>query len=173
MYRALLRCTDDAVYTLHPTAPISGLYFLNNGVPYLPGDTIPLADIGKFQRDEEGRAQPGQSLVCVTTNINLDCCRPVDGADGNIGDWLFPNGTVLFRISDVLNMANFSRSGFTRQVRLNRHDPEAFSPAGVYKCRVPDSNGDLQVASIILSDVVGISHQALFIISIANGESSQ
>ena len=51
-----------------------------------------------------------------------------------------------------IDTANFSRSGFTHQVRLNRHHLEAFSPNGVFECRVPDSNGVLQIAPIILSE---------------------
>ena len=113
---------------------------------------IPLADIGEFNEDDVTDAS--SSLVCETSNINTQCCRQSDGA--NIGEWFYPDGSIVPRHANIhgpdgTDLSNISRSGFTHQVRLNRHHEEAFSPAGVYECRVPDSNGVLQVAPIILS----------------------
>ena len=95
---------------------------------YLPGDTILITAIGVSGTD----ADP--SLVCVTSNVNMNCCRGIDG--GNVGEWYFPNGTIVPRNS-AAQSADFTRSGFTHQVRLNRRN-SAMSPTGIYECRVPD-----------------------------------
>ena len=109
------------------------------GTVYLPGDTILIADIGEFVS--------GTSLVCVTSNVNSQCCRRSDG--GNVGEWYFPNGAVVPRNS-LAGSADFTRSGFTHQVRLNRRN-NATSPTGTFECRVPDGvTGELVNASVTL-----------------------
>ena len=80
--------------------------------------------------------------MCVTTNINTQCCRGSDG--GNGGDWYFPDGTQVLRGTAS---GNFGRTGSTHQVRLNRLS-SVFEPVGAYECRVPDSNGVEQVAVV-------------------------
>ncbi len=58
-----------------------------NDTVYLPGDTIPITDVG----DED----PGPSLVCVTGNVNTMCCRGGDhDGSGPVGNWFFPDGTI-------------------------------------------------------------------------------
>ena len=109
---------------------------------YQPGNSILITDIGVFASDE-----PGSSLVCVTSNVNMNCCRGIDG--GNVGEWYFPNGTIVPR-SGAAPSADFTRKGFTHQVRLNRRN-NTTSPTGIYECRVPDGvTGELVIASIIL-----------------------
>ena len=95
---------------------------------YLPGDTVLITAIGDSETD------PDSSLVCVTSNVNLNCCRGRDG--GNVGEWYFPDGTMVCRNSDTPS-ADFTRSGFTHEVRLNRRN-SAMSPTGIYECIVPD-----------------------------------
>ena len=108
---------------------------------YLPGDTI--TDIGAQMSTD-----PGRSLVCVTSNVNTQCCRGSDG--GNVGEWYFPNGTMVPRNSRASRSANFTRSGFTHEVRLNRRN-SATSPAGTFECRVPDGvTEELVNASVTL-----------------------
>ena len=72
--------------------------------------------------------------MCVTANVNTRCCRDVDG--GRVGDWFFPNGTLVphywYRPFDVI-----SRTDFTQQVRLERFN-ETILPIGMYTCEVPD-----------------------------------
>ena len=110
---------------------------------YLPGDAVLITDIGVFSTQND----PGTSLVCVTSNVNTQCCRGSDG--GNVGEWHFPDGTMVPRNS-VAPSADFVRSGFIHQVRLNRRN-NARSPTGTYVCRVPDgTTGELVYASIIL-----------------------
>ena len=73
----------------------------------------------------------------MTSNVNTQCCRTSDG--GNVGEWHFPNGTMVPRNSAaVLADLDFTRSGFTHQVRLNRRN-NVMSPTGIYECRVHDS----------------------------------
>ena len=113
---------------------------------YLPGDTVLITDIEEFTNHIANEA--GSSLVCVTSNVNTQCCRGSDG--GNVGEWYFPDGTMVPRNSGARS-ADFTRSGFTRQVRLNRRN-SAMSPTGTYECRVPDGDtGELVIASVTLA----------------------
>ena len=115
--------------------PTTGLYFTLNGTVYLHGATVFITDIGEFTSPTlEGVAN---SLLCVTSNVNHLCCRGSNG--GNVGDWHFPNGTLVPRNSDN-RFADFTRSGFTHQVRLNRRN-NALTPAGNFSCKVPDLYG--------------------------------
>ena len=50
-----------------------------NNISYLPGDSVLISDIGTQPPDE--RSNPGSTLVCVTTNINIACCRAGDNND--------------------------------------------------------------------------------------------
>ena len=109
---------------------MSGLYFTLNGIVYHPGETVIITGIGDSTTDPAG-----SSLVCVTRNVNTQCCRPID--KGNVGEWYFPNRTMVPRNSAAPS-ADFTRSGYARQVRLNRRN-SAMSPTGMFECRVPDS----------------------------------
>ena len=129
----------------HFAATSSSLYFRLNGIVYLPESIVLITAIGDSKTD------PGTSLVCVTSNVNTQCCRSTDGPNksGRVGDWYFPNGTMVPRHSAAPS-ADFTRSGFTHQVRLNRRN-NATSPTGTYECRVPDGfTGELVNASIVL-----------------------
>ena len=95
---------------------------------HLPGDTVVITAIG------DSRTDPDSSLVCVTSNVNIYCCRESDG--GNVGEWYFPSGIMVPRRNSAPS-SDFTRSGFTHQVRLNRRN-NAMSPTGIYECRVPD-----------------------------------
>ena len=119
-----------------------GLYFVLRGTIYLPGSTVLITDIGTPGGTDPD--QPGGTLVCVTTNINTQCCRNSDG--GNVGDWYFPNGTRVIRGNGA---APFFRTPSTYQVRLGRASG-VMGPVGAYECRVPvpDILGVQQVAVI-------------------------
>ena len=130
------------MHILIPIAVPTGLYFTLAGTMHLPGDTVLVTDIGGFASSSD----PGRSLVCVTSNVNTQCCRGSDG--GNVGEWHFPNGDIVVRN----NNADFFRSAFTHQVRLNRGNNNTMGPTGAYECRVPDGvTGDVVTASIILT----------------------
>ena len=127
-----------------PAAPSSGLYFTVAGTVYLPGQTVLITEIGA----QLSPTDPGTSLVCVTSNVNTQCCRGADNPNGGaVGEWFF-NG-IIFPRNDVQEA--FSRSGFTHQVRLNRRN-NAMSPTGAYECRVPPlGGGELVTASITIT----------------------
>ena len=111
---------------------------------YLPGDTVLITDIGDFTSTTD----PGTSLVCVTSNVNTGCCRGSDNPNGGRqGEWFF-NGNII-PSNDA--QEDFSRSGFTHQVRLNRRN-NAMGPTGAFECRVPPmEDGALVVASITIA----------------------
>ena len=112
---------------------------------YQPGDTVLITDIGVGVK---GSPDTGSSLVCITTNVNTNCCRPGDG--GNVGEWFFPNGTIVPRNSDSPN-GDFTRIGWTHEVRLNRRN-NAITPLGNYTCVVPYMNNTMDhTATVTLS----------------------
>ena len=101
---------------------------------YLPGDTILITEVGRFINITQNTSNPESSLVCVTTNVNTHCCRSKDNPNGGSrGEWYLPDGTRILSNKD----ANFSRSRYTQQVRLNRRN-NAMSPTGVFTCEVPN-----------------------------------
>ena len=135
---ALLNCTNNIIF-------VGGLYFILNGTTYSSGATVPITSIGVINGEDAG-----SSLVCVTRNVNTMCCRGNDG--GNVGEWHFPNGSIVPRNSASPN-GDFTRSGFTHQVRLNRRN-NALTPYGIYTCVVPDGNdGVNHTANITLSGI--------------------
>jgi hypothetical protein len=123
-----------------------------NGTIYLPGDTLLITG---FRVQGINPMNPGSSLVCNTRNVNTDCCRGTDG--GNVGEWHFPNGTVVPRFNAVPT-ANFRRSGFTHQVRLNRRRIAMF-PTGAFECRVPMQSVG---ATMIVTGVINIIGKVFF-----------
>jgi hypothetical protein len=115
---------------------------------YLPGDTVFITDIGVFVVGGDDPVDPGTSLVCRTELVNTQCCRDSDG--GNVGEWLGPDGNQLSWF-DAFPNADFSRSTYAQQVRLNRGN-YAISPTGVFQCRVPSmNNGPLVMANITIA----------------------
>ncbi len=114
-----------------------------SGTVYLPGDTIPITDVGDSYLPGSGVNQddPGPSLVCVTSNVNTNCCRGRDhtGTSGPVGNWLFPDGTIILG-NNANPTGDITRSSNTQQIRLNRKRPDVMSPTGVYTCEVPDGS---------------------------------
>ncbi len=122
--------------------PSDGLYFTLSGIVYLPGDTIPITDVGDSYLPGNGSNQvdPGQSLVCVTSLVNTMCCRGSDNpGDGSVGNWLYPNSTIVLG-NNANSNGTITRSSRTQQIRLNRKRPDVMSPTGVYTCLVPDGS---------------------------------
>ena len=113
---------------------------------YQSGDSIFITDIGEAL-PVPNNADPRSSLVCNTSNINTNCCRSRDG--GNVGEWYFPNGTIVPRGSTG---GDITRTGYTHQVRLNRRN-NAMTPLGNYTCVVPDMNNTMNhTATITLGE---------------------
>ena len=118
---------------------------------YLPGQTVLLSVIvNTTQIIGRGPEYAEHAVVCVTTNVNTACCRNRDG--GNVGEWYHPDGTIVIRRRNANLHSIFSRSGYTRQVRLNylRH---VAGSLGVYSCKVPDGQtGTIVSANITISE---------------------
>ena len=113
-----------------------------NNVIYYPGDSILISDIGP---EGANRTDAGSSLICVTTNVNPDCCRNIDG--GAVGEWFFPNNVIVPRRTDATY--SFRRRGFTVQVRLTRPTENPAGPPGVYRCEVPSRVNGSNISSNI------------------------
>ena len=103
---------------------------------YPSGSSVPLTEVGFFD-PATGRAAPDSSLVCITSEVNTQCCRSSDG--GNVGEWLFPDGSLVPRRAGNSG-TDFVRSGYTHQVRLSRRN-DASGPYGAYTCTVPRQDG--------------------------------
>ncbi len=124
------------------------------------GDTINITDIG--MQNPRDLQYPGNTLVCDTTYVNLDCCRNSESVTGTIGNWYAPNGqpvaTLNSSIMDSLeNRATLYRVVHIRQVRLGSIG-FPIEPLGVYTCNVPAENGMNVTATInVINTVTGKS----------------
>ena len=127
--------------------PSVGLYFLFYNTIFLPNDVVLISDIGDISVSHEF---PGSALVCVTTNVNSDCCRDRDKNNnthgGLVGQWFFPNSTTVPR---PRNSSSFSRRGHAHQVRLSRIVGNPAGPPGVYKCDVPHGKNGTNISASI------------------------
>ena len=123
---------------------------LNNAI-YLAGDSVLISDVGPEGGYEGGYRAPGSSLICVTTNVNTDCCRSSDNTNnhtngGAVGEWFFPNDTMVPRFRHA---SSFARRGFTEHVRLTRPTKNPAGPPGVYRCEVPSAVNGSNISSNI------------------------
>ncbi len=134
--------------------PSTGLYFSLNGVIYNPGSSINIADIGGQPGD---RSDAGSALVCVTTNVNTQCCRGSDNPNGGgIGGWLDPSNRQIPAPNALGGATNvLARYLHSQQVRLGIVGTPS-GPLGVYTCVVPDMNGVDVSAAITITDITGI-----------------
>ncbi len=122
-----------------------------NGTVYLPGATIPITDVGDsyLSGNTTNPTDPGPSLVCNTSNVNIMCCRSSDhDKTFSVGNWLYPNGAIVPG-NNVNPNGDFTRSVHTQQIRLNRKRPDVLFPTGVYTCMVP---GESNTATITLGE---------------------
>ena len=119
---------------------------------YLPGDTVLITDIGVAGISGAEVAEARTSLVCETANLNITCCR--GAGDGNrAGDWYFPNGGEV-PSNNGNDGADFARSGYTQQVRLNRRNG-AMTPTGTFECRILDGD-DMLLGSANITVTTGV-----------------
>ena len=115
------------------------LYFTWRGNRYEPGDSMLITDVGVH----DGDTGPGDSLACVTTDVNTQCCTDV----GSVGEWFLPNGSMIPRNDTVSQIV---RTGYATEVRLNFRTHQT-SPTGEYTCVVPETSGSvIQTAGIRL-----------------------
>ena len=123
---------------------------MNNNI-LLPNDVVLISDIGDiFIRPPKTQQFPGSALVCVTTNVNTDCCRGSDKNNnthgGLVGQWFFPNSTIVPRPN---NSFSFSRRGGDDQVGLTKLVDKTAGPPGVYRCDVPHGNNGTNFSASI------------------------
>ena len=134
------------------------LYFTWRGNRYEPGDSILITDVGLHHGD----AGPGDSLVCVTTDVNIQCCTDA----GGVGEWLFPDGSMVIRnIDDPNRNSPIIRTGCTNQVRLNFRTHQT-SPTGEYTCVVPETGGSVNQAAgirLVTGTIVHLSMSELVV----------
>ncbi len=135
--------------------PSTGLYFSLNGVIYNPGSSINITDIGEQPPD---RLDPGSTLICVTTNVNTECCRGSDNPNGGgIGGWLDPSNRQIPAPNALGGATNvLARYLHSQQVRLGIIGGPPSGPLGVYTCVVPDMNGVDVSATITITNITGI-----------------
>ena len=120
------------------TTSTGTLYFTWRGNRYEPGDSILITDIGLHVTSGDNMG-PGDSLVCVTTDVNTQCCTDV----GGVGEWFFPDGSMVIRnIDDPNYNTQIIRTGRPNQVRLNFRTRQT-SPTGEYTCVVPETDGSV------------------------------
>ena len=118
------------------TGTATQLYFTWRGNRYEPGDSILITDVG-LHITSGNNIGPGDSLVCVTTDVNTQCCTDV----GGVGEWFFPNGSMVPRnIDDPNRNSQIIRTGRANQVRLLFRTRQT-SPTGEYICVVPETGG--------------------------------
>ena len=137
---------------LHLAPPDSGLYFMVESRVYLPGNSVNISDIGA-QPLLDDRSNLGSTLVCVTTNVNMACCRSRDNnKNGAIGDWYYPDDDMVNDPGSASN-ENFTKYVYQQQLRLSsRGAPEG--PLGEYRCEIPDGNGGYANASINITNIL-------------------
>jgi hypothetical protein len=89
--------------------------------------------------DEIGEGDDG-ALLCITDLIQ--CCRGEDtpGRFGALGEWVYPNGSLVRVQGDGDDVYRDRGLGI---VRLNRRN-NATSPTGLFCCVVPDAVGFMQ-----------------------------
>ena len=130
-------------YLLLFTGTVTQLYFTWRGNRYEPGDSVLITDVGLHVTSGDNIG-PGDSLVCVTTAVNTQCCTD----EGGVGEWFFPNGSMVLRNNDAVSQ--IVRTGRTNQVRLN-FKRRLTSPTGEYTCVVPETGSSVhQTAEIRL-----------------------
>ena len=79
------------------------------------------------------------AMLCLTDATQ--CCRGSDNPSGALGDWYFPDDTLVPDGTDTSR--DIYRNRGASLVRLNRRN-NAQSPTGVYRCEIPDASGTNQ-----------------------------
>ena len=98
------------------------VWFSLSGTTYQNNSCVPLEDIGE-----------GDDALFCMTNFNA-CCRPLyTGTGSALGNWYFPNGSV---VSSSGKMWDIYRTRGQMVVSVNRRRGGV---AGIYHCVIPDS----------------------------------
>ena len=118
-----------------------GVYLLLNGTAYANNSVIVITEIGA----ESDPTAVNGALQCITDR--RPCCRT---PPYRVGEWYFPNGSIIGPIQSSL--ASFYRSRSDDGViNLNRINSNITFPVGQFCCRVPDSANALQTLCAMIS----------------------
>ena len=101
----------------------TGLFLSLRGIPVDNDGFVNAGDIGVGE----------DALLCLTNATN--CC----GGSNRMGDWYFPNGTVVASFGDnggSIHNNFFSRNRSESVVRLNRYNNP--SERGRFRCMLPN-----------------------------------
>ena len=116
-----------------------------------PDESVVITDIGGQPVE---RNNLGSTLVCVTDNVNMNCCRGRESGGTPIGDWIHNNELVVPLGSATGLNDIFVRIGYTRQIRLAAVGHPT-GPVGDYTCSVPDANGIATTAIVRIINFAG------------------
>ena len=116
---------------------------MHKGIVYMPGATVHISSIIVSFNGED------TSLVCVTSNVNTRCCTGADG--GDVGEWFFPDGTMVPRNDDG---GGFVRFGSSQKIHLS-HTTVSRRPTGNFTCRVPDGQNSSLIHSASITVILG------------------
>ncbi len=103
-----------------------------------------MTDIGGQPSNHE---DPGNTLICDTSYVNMACCRIAGSVMVAIGNWYTPLGSALTTSNLGETTDTLYRVVAAQQVRLASIGTPV-GPLGIYTCSVPDSNGILVNATI-------------------------
>ena len=83
-----------------------------------------------------------KALLCITNNTAC-CSRAQVPGGGILGDWYYPNGTLVpnLLINNQSLQWDFYRNRGPSVVRMHRRRGGV---TGIYRCEVPDANGVYQ-----------------------------
>ncbi len=115
------------------------------------GDFVNITEIGGQSPD---RVDPGNTLICDTSNVNMNCCRKSDSGMGAIGNWYTPSGSAVITAANLGQTTDtFYRVLYAQQVRLASIGAPV-GPLGIYTCSVPNNNGNIVNATINIINIL-------------------
>ena len=133
----------DVYLILNVLSELFDVHYLAGVFLSLRGAHVPNnsnVDVNEIGAGGSGGASDAEGLLCLTDKV--DCCGATQVSGGDtLGQWIFPNGTVVEGRSANVGagrMDFFFRNRFQSVVRLLRvgHPIET----GVFRCEVPNVN---------------------------------
>ena len=126
------------VQGIHPTL---GVYLQLKGKIYANNSAIFVNEIGETNNNSIGSVQ-NNALQCITDKSS--CCRLAA-----VGEWYFPNGTVVPRQGDIDGPILYRNRGHDDgTVNLNHINttvtPSVSTPTGLFCCILPDMDDENQ-----------------------------
>ena len=109
----------------------AGIHFFHQGQVYLNNSVISLHLIGENE----------DALLCRTDRV--ECCGTLPN---RFGEFYYPSGV---QVPIRIHGQGFYRNRGEREIRLHRREGVT-TPAGRFRCQIPDAGGDLQTVYIEL-----------------------